>query len=63
MILLYEDLGLKLFEKVLFALQGTTFSPQQKWLTFRVRLRGKCTESEKWRKDGGNLDAKEECRM
>lgn len=63
MVLLYEDLDLKLFEKVLFALQDTTLSPQQKWLTFRVRLRGKCTESEKWWKDSGNLDAKEECRV
>lgn len=46
-VLLYEDLGLKLFEEVLLALQGTTLSPQQKWLTSRVRSRGKCTESGK----------------
>lgn len=62
-VLLYEDLGLKLFEEVLLALQGTTLSAQQKWLTSRVRLRGKCTESGKSKKDSGNLDAKEKCRV
>lgn len=62
-VLLYENLGLKLFEEGLLALQGTTFSPQQKWLTSRVRLRGKCIESGKWKKDSGNLDAKEKGRV